>query len=115
MTGRLRGRLGGAYMAVLSHLRRMEGSGCSVKGCMRNVIVVKPDDPIFREAVFILRDDYFSSSKRSRRELIMQAKAAARSYTDAVVPPRRSPALPAVLSALFTSAVFAVLILAGVI
>lgn len=115
MTGRLRGSIGSAYTAVLSRLRRRERGGCSVKGCMRNVIVVKPDDPIFREAVFILRDDYFSSSKRSRRELIMQAKDAARSYTDTVVPPRQSSVLPAVLAALFTAAVFAALILTGVI
>ena len=49
-----------------------------VRGNMRRVIVVEPPDPIFSEAMFILRDDYFQTPGLSRQELLQQAKNAAR-------------------------------------
>lgn len=110
---RLKERLSCIFSGLAARLRCPPPRRAAVKGCMRNVIVVKPDDPIFREAVFILRDDYFSSSQLSRRDLLSQAKDAARQYTDSVIPPRRASLLPAVLSSLFTAAVFALLHLTG--
>ena len=115
MTGSLRSRISDAWAAVLSRLSRPRRGGAAVKGCVRNVIVVKPDDPAFREAVFILRDDYFSSSRLSRAALISQARDAARRYTDSVVPPRKSPLPAVIISALITSVIFAALILTGAI
>ena len=58
-----------------------------VRGNMRRVIVVEPPDPMFSEAMFILRDDYFQTPGLSRQELLQQAKNAARDYAGAA-PPR---------------------------
>lgn len=115
MIFRLKERLSGIFSGLTARLRRPPPRRAAVKGCMRNVIVVKPDDPIFREAVFILRDDYFSSSQLSRRDLLSQAKDAARNYTDEIVPPRSGSLLPVLLSSLFTAAFFALLIFTGLI
>lgn len=115
MTGRLRDGIADAWAALSSRLRPLPRGGAAVKGCVRNVIVVKPDDPAFQEAVFILRDDYFSSPRLSRAALVAQARDAARRYTDAVVPPRKGSALPVILAVLVTSGIFAALILTGVI
>ena len=61
----------------------------ALKGCMRNVIVVKPPDKRFQEAVFILRDDYFLSPGADEAELLRQAKEAARDYTLEAAPAAR--------------------------
>ena len=59
----------------------------ALKGCVHNVIVVKPPDSRFREAVFILRDDYFLNEGIGEAELLRQAEQAAREYTYEAVPP----------------------------
>ena len=61
-----------------------------LKGCMRHVIVVKPPDRRFREAMFILRDDYFLDGAVDEAELLRQAKAAAKDYVREAIPVRRS-------------------------
>lgn len=114
MTGRLRDGIFAAWLSFTSRLRPLPRSGAAVKGCVRNVIVVKPDDPTFKEAVFILRDDYFAAGQ-SRSALVAQAKDAARRYTDSVCPPRRGPLLPAILALLACAGLFTALILTGVI
>lgn len=56
MTGRLHERFSALFTSLASRLRPAPRARRSrVKGCMRNVIVVRPPDPMFREAVFILR------------------------------------------------------------
>lgn len=60
---------------------------CSLKGRMQNIIVVKPPNPMFRQAVFFLRDDYFLSSDISRAELLAQAQDAATGFVNEQVPP----------------------------
>ena len=60
--------------------RRTPQSG-ALRGNMRNVIVVRPAEGIFTEAVFILRDDYFTQSGISRAALMRQAREAAEEYT----------------------------------
>ena len=72
-----------------------------VKGCMKNVIVSKPPDPMFREAVFILRDDYLMGDELNRQELLLQAREAAQSYVNSLAPPprRRSPIVPVLVLA----------------
>lgn len=115
MTGRLRDRISDAWTAVSTRLSRPHRGGAAVKGCVKNVIVVKPGDPAFREAVFFLRDDYFSSSRLSRALLLAQARDAARRYTDSVAPPRKSLLPTVIISVLITSGIFAALILTGTI
>ena len=58
-----------------------------LKGKMQNVIVVKPQNSIFRQAVFFLKDDYFLSSDLSRSELLKQAREAAAGFTESELPP----------------------------
>ncbi len=49
-----------------------------VKGISRQVIVVKaPDEPLFEQAIFILRDDAVGKNGISQRQLLRQAKEAA--------------------------------------
>ena len=80
--------------------RRPRPTGPPVKGHMANVIVVKPPDPRFKEAIFVLKDEYFLDSELSRQELLLQAREAAREYVASVCPPRRRlPPLPIILAA----------------
>lgn len=56
-----------------------------MRGTAHRVIVVKsPDERIFKEAVFILRDDYFAS-QRSERELMREALRCAGDFTASAV------------------------------
>lgn len=49
-----------------------------VKGISRQVIVVKAsDEPLFEQAIFILRDDAVGKNGISQRQLLRQAKEAA--------------------------------------
>ena len=68
-----------------------------IRGNMRRIIVVEPPDPMFSEAMFILRDDYFQTPGLSRQELLQQAPNAARNYVGSAAPPEpRQPVfLPA--------------------
>lgn len=60
-----------------------------MRGTSHRVIVVQsPDTRIFKEAVFILRDDYFDSH-RSEKELMREAAACAGAFTASAVPKRR--------------------------
>lgn len=87
-------------------------------GNMRRVIVVSSPAPIFREAVFILKDDFFQTPGLSRRELMQQAKDAADGYIDAYMPKGSSmPTFVAAMSAFVLGAALTVLTLrfAGII
>lgn len=83
-----------------------------VRGNMRRVIVVEPPDPMFSEAMFILRDDYFQTPGLSRQELLQQAKNAARDCvgTAASREPRR-PIFPTAMSIFALGAAAAILAL----
>lgn len=71
-----------------------------MRGTAHRVIVVKsPDEKIFKEAVFILRDDYFAS-KRSERELMREALRCAGNFTAAAVPKRKKVPYWTVIGAL---------------
>lgn len=89
-----RGRRGG----------REELSVPVLRGNMRSVLVVPAPTPIFAQAVFILRDDYFSTPGLSHQELMRQAKSAANIYCGSFAPPhpRRIPI--ALISAASSSA-----------
>ncbi len=89
-----------------------------VRGNMRRVIVVQPPDPIFTQAMFILRDDYFQTPGVSSQELLKQARDAARDYVEEATPaaPVR-PVFPTAMSvfALGAAAAIFALWLGGVI
>ena len=73
----------------------------ALHGCAHNIIVVKAPNDIFTEAIFILRDDYYSSSPLSSDELLREARAAAGVCADsAAVRERWKMILIVVLSAL---------------
>lgn len=60
-----------------------------LRGTSHRVIVVpSPDTRIFKEAVFILRDDYFTDGV-SESKLLREAEKCARSFTASAVPARR--------------------------
>lgn len=115
MTGRLRDGISEFWGQVIVRLCPRSRRGAAVKGCVRNVIVVKPGDRAFKEAVFILRDDYFSSPGHSRSALLDHARDAARRYTDTVAPARGFPLGAVIVSVLVTSGVFILLIFTGAI
>lgn len=112
MIGRLRESIFEALHALSARLHRPRRPGRSaVKGCMQNVIVVKPPDPMFVQALFILKDDYFTNSALSSQELLMQAKDAARQYVDQTVPPARPRISPWLLIPLAALPIIALTIL----
>ena len=83
-----------------------------VRGNMRRVIVVEPPDPMFSEAMFILRDDYFQTPGLSRQELLRQAQNAARDCVGTPVPPEpRQPIFPTAVSVFALGAAAAILAL----
>ena len=55
-----------------------------VRGTVSGVIVVKAPAPCFREALFILRDDYLAEG--DREALLRQAKEAAAEFTGPASP-----------------------------
>ena len=89
-----------------------------VRGNMRRIIVVQPPDPMFTQAMFILRDDYFQTPGLSSQELLRQAREAARDCVDQAMPaaPVR-PVFPTAMSvfALGAAAAIFALWLGGVI
>ena len=81
-----------------------------VKGINRQVIVVKSPDPkLFDQAIFLLREDAFSSSGTTPEQVIRQAQQAADGYLrkNTVVgraAARVSPPIWGVLGAVLASA-----------
>lgn len=75
-----------------------------VKGCSKNVIVVKSPAPMFSEALFILKDEPFYEPAADSRALLKQAHAAARQYTQPLRIRRRIPWAVILLSAAFGAA-----------
>ena len=60
-----------------------------IRGTSHSIIVVTPPNPeMFREAMFILSDEYMRGSGGSEA-LLRQARQAAEKYTDQFVPPQR--------------------------
>lgn len=82
------------YRGVCGRFRQgSSGRTEVIKGTASRVIVVKSPDPgIFREAFFILRDDYFSNRGISQEELLRQAQRSAEGYVSSHLP--QSPPRP---------------------
>lgn len=119
----LRDRLMDIMGSLPLHLGRLKRRGRReslpvVRGNMRRVIVVQPPDPMFTQAMFVLRDDYFQTPGISSQELLRQAREAARDYVEQAVPadPVR-PVFPTAMSvfALGAAAAIFALWLGGVI
>lgn len=53
-----------------------------IKGCSKNVVVVKSPAPMFSEALFILKDEAFRDNTADRNALLNQAYEAARGYSN---------------------------------
>lgn len=68
-----------------------------IRGTAHNIILVtSPDPEIFREAMFILQDDYMRRPGIGKEELLRQARDTAENYVLRFVPPdkgRRRPEL----------------------
>lgn len=63
--------------SLRSSAKRSEPRRTVLRGNARNVIVVKAPNDIFTEAIFMLRDDYYTSQPLSSAELLRQAREAA--------------------------------------
>lgn len=60
-----------------------EGGSLMVKGLSRRVIVVKaPDEKVFEQAIFIIREDFASTAGISEKEVLRQARRAANEYLE---------------------------------
>lgn len=58
-----------------------EGGSLVVKGVSRRVIVVKaPDERIFEQAIFIIREEFASQNGYNEKEILRQARKAANEY-----------------------------------
>ena len=106
------------YRGVRSRFRQgSSGRTEVIKGTASRVIVVKSPDPgIFREAFFILRDDYFSNRGVSQEELLRQAQQSAEGYIRAHLPqspPRRGTGKLLLLLTALAAAVIVLLKLFG--
>ena len=86
-----------------------------LRGKLRRAVVVPTPDPMFSEAVFILRDEALREPGVSRDELLRQAARAAERYTeDALPPPERLSLRPAAAFLLGASAALLALWALGV-
>ena len=75
-----------------------------IKGRAANVIVVKSPDPMFSEAIFVLRSDAISGSGLSRAEILSQARRAAEGCAASVSEKGLSP-LPLLAAFLLGAAI----------
>lgn len=75
-----------------------------VKGCSKNVIVVKSPSPMFSEALFILKDEPFYGAQADSKALLKQAHAAARQYTEPLRKRKSVPWAAMLLSSAFGAA-----------
>ena len=57
-----------------------------LRGKLRRAVVVPTPDPLFSEAVFILRDEALREPGVSREELLRQAACAAENYAGEALP-----------------------------
>ena len=115
MIGRLKAALHGvsAFFARRRERRPESSEKEVIQGSAGNVIIVKsPNTEYFKEAIFILRDDLFARRGVDSRQLLRQAREAAREYVSDRVPSRELTVLQHILFYLFGAAsVLLVLIL----
>ena len=76
----------GKVKSLLVIRRPCRGLPPRLRGKLRRAVVVPTPDPLFSEAVFILRDDRLRDPGVTRDELLRQAARAAESYTEEALP-----------------------------
>ena len=92
--GRL--RLGLERLGARGRLSGIRAAPPPPAGQVRNVVVVKPRDPRFREVIYVLREEPFQESGAGREALLQEALSAAQQETGRVIacPARRFWRLP---------------------
>lgn len=93
--------------ARVQSLRQRSGEVSDVvKGSNRRVVVVRsPDESIFEQAIFILRDDYLQTEREGSKRLLEEARCAAGAYMARLKGPRRRRSVRALLAAAGAAAV----------
>jgi len=82
----MKGRHDGSLKRA-AELRRKMPPRAVIRGKSGCIISVKTPNPMFSEAIFILRDDIFAGRELSREDILRQARVAAGDYTASVAPP----------------------------
>ncbi len=72
---------------IRSRMLSRRAGAIPVQGTMGRVIVVREPAPCFREALFVLRDDWLMDPRRDREELLRQAREAAAAFSGPGSPP----------------------------
>lgn len=85
-------KLSGLFNSAL--LKTPRGCSAAIHGTLRQAVVLQSPDPLFSEAVYILKND----TGLSRSELMEQAKSAAELHCASILP--QAPLLPKVCFAL---------------
>ena len=89
----MRGRLRQGLERLIVWLRRpgyREAAPPPPAGQVRNIVVVRPRDPRFREVIYVLREEPFQEGGARREALLQEALSAARQETGrAAARPRR--------------------------
>ena len=83
----------GERLKILLRARPVRRAPPRLRGKMRRAVVVPTPDPMFTEAVFILRDDALRSPGLNREALLLEASRAAERYTEQALPAREGLAL----------------------
>ena len=105
MMERLRERLWLLRQSICAKRKKKVGSA-PLKGNMQNVIVVKPQNKMFSQALFILSDDYMRQSRLSSQELLRQAQEAAGEFTPVILPRKRGAAVLKIMLIFLVSTAF---------
>jgi len=112
LSGRLRrGWRAFSFLFRRTAVRRCRVNAPAVRGNMGRVILITPPDPMFSQAMFILRDDYFQTPGLSRQELLTQARSAAEDYVRSELSGREGTILPSAAALFSLGAASAILAL----
>lgn len=105
MMERLRERLWNLRQSICKKRKGKAGSA-PIKGNMQNIIVVKPQNKMFSQAVFVLSDDYMRQSRLSSQELLRQAQEAAGEFAPVMLPRKRAASALKIILILLVCAAF---------
>ena len=87
-------RAGDLHRKKTGRLQWMQESGGEasqvVKGTNRRIVVVRsPDERVFEQAIFIIRDDYLRKEKNSVEKLLEEASRTANDYIRKTTPKKQ--------------------------
>ena len=72
---------------IRARMLSRRSSAVPVQGTVSRVIVVREPAPCFREALFVLRDDWLMDPRRDREALLREAQEAAAAFSGPGSPP----------------------------